>query len=147
MPIPMIGEGKLTVGDDGLEASALKKPTNYLLAFVPVMVVLGIVGYGFSAAMLGLGRTIARVVAIAIVLAIVAIFTRRKSGAPKNAQPWTVKFPWSSVKKVTEDPQAPGALLIHIKGMTPKGTLHFRPSQLPMPLIELITELQRRSAR
>jgi hypothetical protein len=140
MPVAVLGRGTIAVGPDGLTIVGTRKKRNPLLGLAVVLamiITMFFIGALVDPNILGTrtpvgksGLMVGTLIGLAGGIAAAAILGRG------TLVPWQFSVPWQSVRKVEVD--ARGELVVMIKGMSPKGTLHFAPAQGAQAMVHAI---------
>lgn len=130
MPIPVIGSGRISVGADGLTVVGARHHENLFLGLVvalSMITLLFFIGALANPDVIGTrvggkgGMMFGTALALAVGGGATAILLRSR----RKLVPWQFTVPWKSVRKLEVD--GLDELVVTIKRMRPKGTLHFAP--------------------
>ena len=143
VPIAIIGQGSIEVGDELVVRGVKRAGAAGLIA----LMVLGVIGVMIAAgiALSGLGwetKSTGRVVGIGgLALGFAGLTLIRKRQAAVSKEPLELKFPWSQVRKGDHDPAQAGAVIIHVKrSILNTESLHFVPQGGPHGLVDAMKE-------
>lgn len=143
-PIEIAGPGRCSIGMAGLEVSGYQadKGTRVHAALVLALVAAAALALGTAADVIF--RTVPPLLmqlaggAIGGLIYFFVIAGREKHLADK---PVALLIPWSNIAKAARDLRHPGGVVIEVRGVGPKGTIHFHPAG---GTDDLLSALQRR---
>jgi hypothetical protein len=149
-PIPIVGEGSLSVLPDGLEAQGrrARQGAGCLIAAAVVgsIVAAAVVAVALESTLGASHAVLARVIAGVVMVGIIAPALRRRRTT--GAEPaWTFRVPLAAIRSVQPDIDQPGAVVIVLKGSDPNGALHFSPGPDASPTDVLASVRALSSAR
>lgn len=143
VPVPIIGQGVIEVGDELVVRGVRRAGAAGLIALMVLGVIAAMALAAFALSSAGWsGKALTRTVAFGgLALGFGGLTLIRKRQAARSSQPMELRVPWSQVKKADHEPDRAGVVLIHVKrSLLNTESLHFAPAEGPHGLVNALAE-------